>query len=334
MSKCGEESGIINVRRLPVTESIGCGDYIIVDDGVNGTSIIDFCNILIGESQVTFDDVLTTVRSNSADWKTTHTTVLTNSAAWQFKTKIFDHSDGWNSTWTTVSSNSASWNQSVLWGDHSLAGYLKANAGNYLTSESDPIFTAHTAYTITSQNKTDWNSDHTYYIAHGVGSVPGSAVANKLLIVDSNKDLTGIRNLTVEGDLNVQGKVCVTNTIDAGADITAFSTTCPGSNQQGIGSSNYTFIHAYSVSTVGFTNIVGHFDGDSNYFDVFPPAGKTMSNLEAFTSSIHTIHFAGDVNNDDSIRCEYAVKADRIRVWVQGTEQRVAPGANYLAIWN
>ena len=107
MAKCGTESGIINVRRLPITSSVGCGDYIIVDDGVQGTSIIDFCNILIGESQVTFEDVLTNVRSGSANWKSAYTTVWTNSAAWMLSKDFFDNSLEWNNWVTHGRANSA-----------------------------------------------------------------------------------------------------------------------------------------------------------------------------------------------------------------------------------
>jgi hypothetical protein len=86
-------------------------------------------------------------------------------------------------------------------------------------------------------------------------------------------------------------------------------------------------------SAVGFTNQVGAFRDDSNYFDVFPPAPKTMSNLVAFIPSVNYIAFAGGVNGDDSMRCTYSYLGDRIRVYVQNTEQRDRPAANFMAIW-
>lgn len=88
-----------------------------------------------------------------------------------------------------------------------------------------------------------------------------------------------------------------------------------------------------TYSTSGYTNQVGSWNDGANYFDIFPPAGKSISNLAAFIPSIHAIHLAGDVNGDDSMRCTYAVYGDRIRVWVQNTEQRSTPAANWLAIW-
>jgi len=97
----------------------------------------------------------------------------------------------------------------------------------------------------------------------------------------------------------------------------------------------YTITYQTSQNTIGFTNLVNRFDDSSNYFDVFPPSGKTTgSNLVGFTASIAKIYFAGDVNSDDAIRCQWSVMSDRIRVWVQGTEQRALPAGNWMAIWS
>lgn len=100
----------------------------------------------------------------------------------------------------------------------------------------------------------------------------------------------------------------------------------------GAAGASYTFTYG-QTQTVDFTNIVGGYD-NRNYFDVFPPAGKSMGNIIAFIPSIRTIHYAGGVNGDDSLRCEYNILSDRIRVWVQNTEQRWYPSANWLAIWS
>jgi hypothetical protein len=89
-------------------------------------------------------------------------------------------------------------------------------------------------------------------------------------------------------------------------------------------------------STSGFTNRVGWWINEANYFDVFPPFGMSIGNLVAFIPSIAVIHYAGGVNGDDSMRCTWGwvfVGGWRIRVWVQNTEQRSTPAANWLAIW-
>jgi hypothetical protein len=97
----------------------------------------------------------------------------------------------------------------------------------------------------------------------------------------------------------------------------------------------YTFTYGNTVySTSGFTNQVGSWNNGANYFDVFPPVGKTMSNLVSFIPSIAVIHYAGGVNGDDSMRCTWSNLGDRIRVYVQNTEQRSTPAANYMAIWS
>jgi hypothetical protein len=95
----------------------------------------------------------------------------------------------------------------------------------------------------------------------------------------------------------------------------------------------FTFNYGNTVYTNSYTNQVGSFNNDANYFDVFPPAGKTMTQFWAFIPSIAYIAYAGGVNGDDSMRCTWANLGDRIRVYVQNTEQRARPAANYLVIW-
>jgi len=89
-----------------------------------------------------------------------------------------------------------------------------------------------------------------------------------------------------------------------------------------------------SATAVGYTNQVGSWNNGSNYFDVFPPSGKTMSNLVGFIPSIKRVYYAGGVDGNDQIRCEYEERSDRIRVWVQNSEQRAKPRGNFLSIWN
>lgn len=86
--------------------------------------------------------------------------------------------------------------------------------------------------------------------------------------------------------------------------------------------------------TVSYTNLVGQWDTTRNYFDVFPPAGKTMANILGFIASIWYIGFAGNVDGNDALRCTYEYLGDRVRVYVQNTEQQAAPAASWLAIWS
>ena len=58
-----------------------------------------------------------------------------------------------------------------------------------------------------------------------------------------------------------------------------------------------------------------------------------MDNLAGFMASLSKIYFAGVVNRDDQMRTEWERLADRVRVWVQNSEQRAIPAGNYIAFW-
>lgn len=96
---------------------------------------------------------------------------------------------------------------------------------------------------------------------------------------------------------------------------------------------SYIFTSGSSYSTSEFSNQVGSFNDAKNYFDVFPPTGRNMTHLLHFIPSIMMIHFAGGVDRNDSMRCIWSKQGDRIRVWVQNTEQRALPAAHWFAIW-
>jgi hypothetical protein len=96
----------------------------------------------------------------------------------------------------------------------------------------------------------------------------------------------------------------------------------------------YTFTYGQTYSQSGYTNQVGSWNFDANWFDIYPPAGKSMGNLVAFIPSIAVIHYAGGVDGNDSLVCTYTFFGDRIRVYVQNTEQRSTPAANWLVIWS
>lgn len=110
-----------------------------------------------------------------------------------------------------------------------------------------------------------------------------------------------------------------------------------------VDASKYIFTYGrLQYSTSGYTNHssagfnvtgTGIVIDSYNYFDIFPPAGKVMANLVAFIPSIAMIHFSGGVDGNDSMRCYGTIFATYIRVWVQNTEQRSLPAANWLAIW-
>lgn len=102
--------------------------------------------------------------------------------------------------------------------------------------------------------------------------------------------------------------------------------------QTAIENNLYTIVSGHGQA-YGWTDVVGGFRDNSNYFDVFPPSGKTMSDLVAFLPSIRMIHFDGTVDKNDSMRCFHVIMSDRIRIRVQNTEQRSHPQANYIGVW-
>ncbi len=66
---------------------------------------------------------------------------------------------------------------------------------------------------------------------------------------------------------------------------------------------------------------------------VYPPSGYTMSHFIAFIPSIRTIHYNGDVDNNDSMYCNWAKESSRIKITCYNSEQRANPQANWLAVW-
>jgi hypothetical protein len=74
-------------------------------------------------------------------------------------------------------------------------------------------------------------------------------------------------------------------------------------------------------------------DFSKNYADIYPPAGYTTANLKGFIPSIAKIAFNGDVNNDDTMWCQYSVDGTKIRVICNDSESRETSKINYLAIW-
>lgn len=95
------------------------------------------------------------------------------------------------------------------------------------------------------------------------------------------------------------------------------------------------------VFTSGSDQIVNRFtsgsrllDYGNNFFDIYPPNGKTMSNLAAFTSSMAFIDFAGSVQDDDNLCCKWQNLGDRVRVWVFSSEQSTGARANWLGVWS
>lgn len=81
------------------------------------------------------------------------------------------------------------------------------------------------------------------------------------------------------------------------------------------------------------TSGVSRGDGPGGTFTVAPPAGYTMSDLQAFIPSIHEMYYNGTVDLNDTTSCKYVYGANEITVTVKNSEQRAAAFANWLAVW-
>jgi hypothetical protein len=153
---------------------------------------------------------------------------------------------------------------------------------------------------------------------------------------------TSSTNATLVSTFNVfgDGRVYARGPVQSGTNITTSSPSTYLTTKQYVDSREYTFTYGITTalarySAVGLqgdpTNENGHFS--VNYFDVFPPAGKNMSNLIAFIPSPARISYAGGVDGNDQMWCYYKAKIDRIRVWVFNTENNGIGIGNWFAVW-
>ena len=202
-SSCNQESGTVNIINLPTASQIKGGDYLIVEVLGGSTHILDFKDFVIGLDNTSFkpafetmQDEVTILAGASANWETTHTVVVANSAIWNNFDPSLYSIDCWNATCTAVTGNSANWDEAYSWGNHANMGYSTGQA-----PETDPTVPAHVK-AITAGNISTWN------VAYDrVNVTPGTGTANKALIVDANRDITNIRNLTVTGEIRAAGDV-------------------------------------------------------------------------------------------------------------------------------
>lgn len=88
-----------------------------------------------------------------------------------------------------------------------------------------------------------------------------------------------------------------------------------------------------TVTTQNRQTGINEFDYTKNYAEIFPPSGYTMAHLKAFMPSIAKIAFAGNVNVDDTMWCNYQVGATKITVTCNNSESRETSKINYIAIW-
>lgn len=72
---------------------------------------------------------------------------------------------------------------------------------------------------------------------------------------------------------------------------------------------------------------------NTNGAAIYPPTGFTMEDLAAFIPAISEIYYSGDVDGNDSTKCDYTINEDHILLTSKSSEQRKKTFSNWLAIW-
>lgn len=104
-----------------------------------------------------------------------------------------------------VGTNKDNWDQAYGWGDHATAGYLTSY------TETDPIFTAHVAFNITSTNITNWNTAYGWGDHASAGYLLTSTFEAHPSFDISNDDITNWNTAYGWGDHSAAGYLTVSN---------------------------------------------------------------------------------------------------------------------------
>lgn len=96
-------------------------------------------------------------------------------------------------------------------------------------------------------------------------------------------------------------------------------------------SSVFVITQGSDIQVEGFAGGYKENNFNFNYVDVFPPTGKTMSNLKGFICSQAEAWLYGS-GNDDSW-CKHQIQANKVRVICGCTAPEKAFHVNWLAIW-
>ena len=84
-----------------------------------------------------------------------------------------------------------------------------------------------------------------------------------------------------------------------------------------------------------YTITYGANSGPTTY--VYPPTGKTISQLIGFIPSSRTIHFTGDVDGNDYLFCYYTVSTAEVPTAIQVicyNSEQSSSTVNWMAIWS
>ena len=127
-----------------------------------------------------WDSTHTTVQNNSSNWDTAYSNLVTNSAAYLsgYDLTFLSVSSNWNSTYTTVQTNSSSWNYQGT--------DLKALSANWQSTYSTVSSLSSnwsSVYTTTQTNSANWQTAYAYVSANSVNLTATNIFVNNNLTV-------------------------------------------------------------------------------------------------------------------------------------------------------
>jgi len=106
------------------------------------------------------------------------------------------------------------------------------------------------------------------------------------------------------GKVGINNKLNPVVALDVNGEARSSTSTTAGSHANTLVTKSYvdskSVIFTYgSTEVYGYSSIVGGINYNTNYFDIAPPAGKTINDLVAFIPSIQYVYYAGGVDGND-----------------------------------
>jgi hypothetical protein len=129
----------------------------------------------------------------------------------------------------------------------------------------------------------------------------GTAVASKAVILDSNKDYTGIRNLTISGNLSVTGTTTTVNTVTMNAEnAIVFEGATADSHETTLTIVDPTADHTYKLPDLGSTNDEGYiaaFAADPGTSPLITSTPTELNLLDGVTSTTAELNILDGVTS-------------------------------------
>ena len=163
-------------------------------------------------------------RGTSSDWTTTNPTLASGEIGYETNTGKFKIGDG-SVVWASLAYSAikpsdldaliGNYVGTNLVGGPGITVAASSGAADYIISLSDPTIQVANITDLTASaaelNLLDGVTATTTELNYVDVTTAGTAQASKAVILDANKDVTGIRNITLEGNLTVNGTTTTVN---------------------------------------------------------------------------------------------------------------------------